>query len=368
MFSSNSVKICILGCGGFIGSHLTERILLSTSYQVVGVDLVQSKISHLLNNKRFTFIKMDVHDSVALQPYIEECETVISLVALCNPSLYNTVPLDVIESNFTNPLRLVKACSEMGKWLIHFSTCEVYGKTAAFTSGYLPGTEGPDFYLLNEDCSPMILGPVASQRWSYACAKQLLERVIFAYNFQHGLKYTLIRPFNFIGPRMDYIPGIDGEGIPRVLACFMDSLMSRKSIKLVDGGHSRRCFTYIEDAVDAVMAILDRPEQATSQVFNIGNPSNETTIADLAYLMIDLYNELERNTFKNFTVESVSSKDFYGEGYEDSDRRVPDISKATKLLGWAPQTGLEETLRRTIRAYLDFYSSQVELASEEVID
>lgn len=367
MSISNSVKICILGCGGFIGSHLTERILLSTDYDVIGIDLVSSKIIHLLENKRFTFIRMNVHDSFALQEYIEECDIVISLVALCNPSLYNTIPIDVIESNFTNPLRLVKACSELNKWLIHFSTCEVYGKTSAFTSGYLPGTEGPDFYLLNEDRSPMILGPVAAQRWSYACAKQLLERLIFAYNFQQGLKYTIVRPFNFIGPRMDYIPGIDGEGIPRVLACFMDSLMSRKKIKLVDGGHNRRCFTYIDDAVDAVMAMLDNPEKAVSQIFNIGNPSNEITISDLAHLMIKIYKELTNN-FNDFIIENVSSKDFYGEGYEDSDRRVPDISKAVRLLGWTPRTGLEETLQKTMCAYLDSYRLQIKLAFGESKD
>jgi UDP-apiose/xylose synthase len=218
-------------------------------------------------------------------------------------------------------------------------------------------TDERDF-LLQEDSSPLIYGPVTAQRWSYACAKQLIERVCVAYGHERGLRYTIVRPFNFIGPRMDYIPGVDGEGVPRVIACFMDSLMRNKPLQLVDGGRNRRCFTYIDDVMDAMEAMLGNAEKATGEIFNIGHPSNETTIADLAQEMIALYTQLDPAAANRmYTTETIEGTEFYGEGYEDSDRRVPDISKAQRLLGWTPKTGLTDTLRKTISAYIEQYSS-----------
>ncbi|MBD3393011.1 MAG: NAD-dependent epimerase/dehydratase family protein, partial [Chitinivibrionales bacterium] len=213
-------------------------------------------------------------------------------------------------------------------------------------------------FVLSEDTSPMILGPVGAQRWSYAAAKQLLERVIYAYGFEQGLEYTIVRPFNFIGPRMDYIPGIDGSGLPRVLACFMEALMSRKPLKLVDGGRARRCFTYIDDAVDALVRMLERPDAAKGRIFNVGHPGNEVTIAGLAEKMLSIYRELcPRAAHDIPEVERVSGEAFYGAGYEDSDRRMPDITKARLLLGWEPQTDLDTALRFTMAQYIREYGA-----------
>jgi UDP-apiose/xylose synthase len=282
---------------------------------------------------------------------------VISLVALCNPSLYNTVPLSVIEANFVRPYELASMCAALGKWLIHFSTSEVYGRTVA---GYGAGYSGDtSLYVLSEDRSPMLLGPVHAQRWSYACAKQLLERAIYAFAFEKGLAFTILRPFNFIGPRMDYIPGIDGEGVPRVLACFMDALLFHKPLQLVNGGLSRRCFTYIDDAIDAVIAVLERPGAAKGQIFNIGNPRNEISMADLAHTMIRIYKEIRPEVAScEFETKSVRAEDFYGEGYEDSDRRMPDIGKARELLGWEPRIGLDRMFKLTVASYIEHYASR----------
>jgi UDP-apiose/xylose synthase len=248
---------------------------------------------------------------------------------------------------------LVRLCAETSARLIYFSTCETYGRTAASLAG---GYSGADGILLREDSSPFILGPVHAQRWSYACAKQLIERYVYACGRELGLTYTIVRPFNFIGPRMDFLPGIDGEGIPRVLACFLSALIARTPLQLVDGGRNRRCFTYIGDAVDACMKILERPDAARDQIFNIGNPANETTIADLAGLMAQVWQRRAPGASgRDIAIESVSAADFYGPGYEDSDRRVPDISKARTLLGWEPKTGLDAALDITIRAYIDQY-------------
>ncbi|MBD3315421.1 MAG: bifunctional UDP-4-keto-pentose/UDP-xylose synthase [Chitinivibrionales bacterium] len=355
MNAPDNPTICILGCGGFIGSHLLGRLLSDSSCRVCGIDLTSAKIAGYLSHDRFEFVELNVHDTVAVREYVSRADIVISLVALCNPSLYTTIPLDVIDINFTRPLELVRMCAEMGKWLIHFSTSEVYGRTV---SSFMPeesrGTVDESRYVLNEDTSPLVMGPIKAQRWCYASAKQLLERVMFAYAFEKDLEYTIVRPFNFIGPRMDFIPGVDGEGTPRVLACFMEALLKHKPIQLVDGGKNRRCFTYVDDAVDAVMAILNHAEAAKGRIFNVGNPENETTIAGLAETMIALYRELCPEC-EEVEVEQVSGRAFYGPGYEDSDRRVPDITKARERLGWEPCTALEPALRATMSHYIREY-------------
>jgi UDP-apiose/xylose synthase len=355
----NRPSLCILGCGGFIGSHLLDRLLKDGTYSVAGIDIASSKIAHHLPDGRFAFECIDVHDSESVRPCIEQADAVISLVALCNPSLYNKVPIEVIDINFTRQIELVKMCTELGKWLIHFSTSEVYGRTAgslAAAAGH-GGAVPPELFEMNEDTTPMVLGPVAAQRWTYASAKQLTERLIYAYGAEKGLAYTIVRPFNFIGPRMDYLPGIDGEGVPRVLACFMEALIRGTPLYLVDGGKSRRVFTYIGDAVDAVVKMLEKPENARDRIFNIGHPGNETSIAGLASKMVGLYRELVPGARgRPVEIKTIASKEFYGEGYEDSDRRMPDISKARLLLGWEPQTDLETALRNTMAWYVGHYT------------
>ncbi|KAH9287869.1 hypothetical protein KI387_031986, partial [Taxus chinensis] len=180
----------------------------------------------------------------------------INLAAICTPADYNTRPLNTIYSNFIDALPVVKYCSENNKRLIHFSTCEVYGKTiGSFLPKDHPLRQEPNFYLVKEDKSPCIFGPIEKQRWSYACAKQLIERLVYAEGAENGLEFTIVRPFNWIGPRLNFIPGIDGpsEGVPRVLACFSN----------------------------------ENPSRANGHIFNVGNPNNEVTMRQLAALMIE---------------------------------------------------------------------------------
>jgi UDP-apiose/xylose synthase len=348
--------LCILGCGGFIGSHLLNRILSGRSCRVIGIDVSSAKIARHLSDGNLIYVNADIYRSKKkLKEYIGKSDVVISLAALCNPSLYTTVPLRVIENNFTQPIEIVSLCATMKKRLIHFSTCEVYGRTIA---SYAKNGASFPVEKFNEDSSPFVLGPIGLQRWTYACAKQLHERVIYANGLDNGLRFTIVRPFNFIGPRMDFIPGVDGVGLPRVIACFMEALLFKKPLKLVDGGKSRRCFTYIDDAIDAIMAIIQRPEKADGEIFNVGNPANECTIAQLAGRMAGIYRKIACNGGgEKIKIVDVSSGQFYGKGYDDSDRRVPDISKAKKLLGWSPSIGLDESLTRTIKAYIEEYGN-----------
>jgi UDP-apiose/xylose synthase len=352
-------KVAVLGCGGFIGSHLISRMLKEDKWNVHGVDLCSDKISHLFAQESFTFHNSDIHNVENLYPVIAQCDTVISLAALCNPYLYNHTPIKVIESNFVQMYPVIKMCAELGTRLIHFSTSEVYGRTIG---GMLEGEKeivSSDPYILSERKSPLLLGPVHAQRWCYACAKQLLERTIYAYGFERNLDYSIIRPFNFIGSGMDYIPGVDGEGVPRVIACFMDALFRRSPLQLVDGGKNCRCFTAIDDAVDAIMLILGKPEASHRKIFNIGNPENETTIFSLADKMIGIYAHLTETAVEMYKTRQVSSEEFYGAGYEDSDRRIPDIATVCEQVGWQPRISLDTALENTVAGFIDAYTGKI---------
>jgi UDP-apiose/xylose synthase len=291
---------------------------------------------------------------------ISEADVVINLAATCNPSQYNKNPVQVIRSNFVDAYKLVDLCAEQKKWLVHFSTSEVYGRTL---SSYLRKDNylDPSLFELDEENTPLIMGPVNRQRWTYACAKQLLERYIVAHHTENMLDFTIVRPLNFFGPRMDFMPGIDGEGVPRVLARFMEALLKGRPLKLVNGGLARRTIMAIEDGIEAVLAILTRPEVSRGQIFNIGNRDNEVTIAELANHMRRLFAQISgRPTDSLPQIIEVTGESFYGPGYEDCDRRMPKVNKAYSLLGWKPKIRLEEILRRSIAYYAEEYGSELE--------
>ena len=203
------------------------------------------------------------------------------------------------------------------------------------------------------------MGPTVNQRWTYAAAKALFERYIYANHTENGLPFTIVRPYNWFGPRMDYIPGRDGEGIPRVLACFMQALLDGKPMMLVDGGEAYRTITYIEDAVDALCRMLEVPDKAKNNFFNLGNRANEVTMRELAQLMRDVYAEITGDpAYKNHPIEVISGEKFYGPGYEDCDRRVPDVSRAERLLGWKAKVPLRETLFHTMSHFHELYGKK----------
>jgi UDP-apiose/xylose synthase len=341
------MRVALLGCGGFIGSHLLDGILRRTGCEVLGWDVDAHRLGPFLGSPRFTFFSGDLYQDPRLEEKLAGCDVIISLAAICWPSRYSSEGTAVIDSNFTQPARLVEIASRLDLWLIHFSTSEVYGKTLAGALG--KGADAPaGASRLSEDESPFLLGPLHRSRWSYACAKQLLERLIFAHHQERGLRYTLVRPFNFIGPGMDFLPGFEsGEGMPRVLACFLAALLDGKPLTLVDGGSARRTFLHIDDVVDAMLRMLDRPDQARNQVFNLGHPGNEVTIRDLALQMRAAFAKVTgEEAYLDHPCVEVPARDFYGEGYEDSDRRLPDIRKARALLGWEPAVSLPDALER----------------------
>ena len=356
-------RIALIGCGGFIGSHFLDAFLANPAWEIEGWDWESAKILRHLENPAFTFHQGDVYSYPGLEERLAKCDVVIALAAMCNPSQYNVRGVDVIESNFVQPRLIAELCARNGKWLIQFSTSEVYGQTLAHWTGQ--ANPPPSAYELDEATSPMLLGPISGLRWSYACAKQLLERYILALNREQGLPYTIIRPFNFLGTRMDYLPGLEGGGIPRVLACFTAALLDKQPLTLVDGGHARRTFMAVEEAVDALRLMLERPDKARNQIFNLGHPGNETTIRGLAEMMREITAELTCDqTYFNHPMVEVPALEFYGEGYVDSDRRMPSIERARQLLKWNPQKDLREILRPVLaeafRAYLSLSAQKAQ--------
>lgn len=352
-----AVRLLILGCGGFIGSHLLDRLLARPEFEVVGWDPCSDKIAHLLDHPRFTLRQTAIGEEDTRAPLradIAACDWVVNLAAICNPSRYNTDPVRTISANFTEAVELVEHATRLEKPLLFLSTSEVYGRTPA---SLLPdGSDDPRLWLIDAETTPLIMGPIAAQRWSYAAAKQLHERLIFAQHTDNGLDFAIVRPFNFFGPRMDYLPGIEGTGKPRVLPMFVGAMLTGEPLRLVDGGHARRTITSIHDAVDALVAIIDQPDRALNHIYNIANPANEVSMVELAHLVRRTFVEVTGDArFAHHPIVEVTGRDFYGEGYEDSDRRLPDLRKEMARLGWSPSRSLQDVLTETVDYYWKRY-------------
>lgn len=345
-------SIALFGGAGFIGSHLTRQ-LVERSHNLTIVDVDSEKIKDLLDHDCIEYYELDIRDEEndeICHNIVADSEVVIDLVAYANPQQYVDMPLDVVNLNYDQNLKIVEDCVETDTRLIQFSTCEVYGK--------LGNREGDDI-VFSEDTTDLIMGPVGQQRWIYATAKQLLERVVYAHGEENGLDWTIVRPFNFIGPEMDYIITSPDEGTPRVFASFMSALLYDHTMYLVDGGTNRRTFIHIDDAVRAIEHIIENTNgHFSNEIVNVGAPGNESSIREFADLMRDTYQVLSpEGTLPE--VAEVSGKEFYGEGYEDCERRIPDVGKL-EAIGWEPEYGLRETLEKTIGYYVEKHEKSLQ--------
>ncbi len=337
------MKILILGVNGFIGNSFAARALNETDWEIYGMDIRDDKLDACHGHDRFHFVEGDIAiNREWIEYHVKKCDVVMPLVAIATPATYVREPLRVFELDFEENLRIARLCVKYGKRLVFPSTSEVYGMC--------PDEE------FNEDESPLVLGPICKQRWIYSASKQLLDRVIWGYGFQQGLKFTLFRPFNWIGPKLDELTADpEKEGSSRVVTQFISNLLLAEPIRLVDGGMQRRCFTYIDDGIACLMKIIENRDGALNgEIFNIGNPKNEATIKELATKLREMFvgHPSTKHYKKHSEIIEVFSKDFYGEGYQDIDRRVPSIGKAKKLIGWEPKVDLDTALRKTLEYYL----------------
>ena len=332
-------KILILGVNGFIGHHLSKRILETTDWEVYGMDMSTDRIGDLLGHPRMNFFEGDITvNKEWVEYHVKKCDVVLPLVAIATPSTYVQQPLKVFELDFEANLPIVRSAAKYKKHLVFPSTSEVYGMC-----------HDDEF---DPENSELVYGPINKPRWIYACSKQLMDRVIWGYGME-GLNFTLFRPFNWVGAGLDSIH-TPKEGSSRVLTQFFGHIVRGETIKLVDGGMQKRAFTYIDDGINALMKIIEnKGGKASGQIYNIGNPANNYSIRELAHMMLELateYPEYGTGAAKVEIVETTSGA-YYGAGYQDVQNRVPKIENTMQDLDWAPTTTMADALRGIFDAY-----------------
>ncbi len=333
--------VLILGVNGFIGNHLSELLLESGCYEVHGMDLNSESIKHLMEHPDFHFTEGDISIMREwIEYHVRKCDIVIPLVAIATPIEYVRNPLRVFELDFEENLRIVRYCAKYKKRLIFPSTSEVYGMC-----------NDSEF---DEQHSNFVLGPVHKQRWIYSCSKQMLDRVIWAYGTSEGLPFTLFRPFNWIGPKLDSLESAR-IGSSRVITQFILNLVEGSPIRLVDGGRQQRCFTDVKDGIDCLFRIIeDRNGLCNGRIFNIGNPDNEYSMHFLADILREKFaaHPLRSHFPPDAGIKYIEAQTFYGEGYQDVEHRRPSIRQARKILGWEPCVPFERSLEKTLDYFL----------------
>ncbi len=343
MEASRKKNVLILGVNGFIGNALSERLLDSNKYEVHGMDINSNGIERLLGRQGFNFHEGDISiHREWIEYHVKKCDIILPLVAIATPAEYTRNPIKVFELDFEENLRIVRYCNKYKKRILFPSTSEVYGMC--------------DEETFDEDNSKLVLGPIRMQRWIYSCSKQLLDRVIYAYGQTEGLEFTIFRPFNWIGPRLDSLSSAR-IGSSRAITQLILNLVEGTPIQLVDGGEQKRCFTDVNDGVESLYRIIEnKNNNCNHKIINIGNPDNESSIKDLARILVEKFEAHPlRHHFPPFAgICEIESKSFYGKGYEDVQHRKPNISNARKFLNWQPHIQMEQSIEET----LDFFLCQ----------
>lgn len=330
--------ILVFGANGFIGQHLIRRILKEKDWRVIGNDIRTHRVEEFLKNPRFEFHKGLIFNRALVKKLVSKADVVVPLAGIATPKIYITNPLLVHKVDFEANLEIIRECVKQKKRVIWASTSEVYGMST-----------DKEFHPLE---SHLVMGPVHKMRWIYAAGKSLADRIIFAYGRDHGLEYTIFRPFNWIGHGQDDIHSTDGS--PRVITQFLGNVLRGETLRLVDGGSNRRSFTHIDDAIDALVKIIENKGGiAAGKVYNIGNPKNNHSIKDVAETILTLAPSypLFAEGAKRAKILNVDSGKHYGEGYQDMINRTPYIKNTMRDLDWRPKVTLKEGLKRTIEQY-----------------
>lgn len=315
-----SRSILITGGAGFIGSHLAEALIAKGDSVTIIDDLSTGSIAnirHLKSLPNFKYVLTSLENEAVLAELIDECDMVIHLAAAVGVQLIVQSPVRTIENNVGGTEIVLKWAAKKGKHVFVASTSEVYGK-----STQIPFRETAD----------LVLGPSYLGRWSYACSKLLDEFLALGYAREYKLPVTILRFFNTVGPRQT---GRYGMVVPR----FVRAALRNEPIPVHGDGQQSRCFTYVGDAVWAVMALMDNPK-GIGEIFNVGNPE-EVTIEQLAHRVIAL-------TGSRSSLQYIPYDQAYEVGYEDMRRRVPAIEKISQLTGYQPTMKLDGILKSVI--------------------
>ena len=335
-------KILITGINGFIGTHLLEALCRDAKWEVQGFDLRSDNLGPFMESPNFKFTSGDIFkDEKWLEEEVISSDIVLPLAGIAKPAYYLQKPIWTFELDFEQNLKMVRLCSKYKKRIIFPSTSEVYGMSGDSC--------------LKEDESPLVTGPINKMRWIYSCSKQMMDRLIFAYGQEEGLRFTLFRPFNWVGPRLDTF-GDAEENKARSVTQMIYNVLNRGKISLVNGGEQRRSFTWIGDGIEGLIAIIEnREDKADGEIFNIGNPGNNYSIRELAEKLVEEMKKFPtyRERAEKTEFEIISADEYYGKTYDDMQNRLPSVEKMEKLLGWKPTTGMSELLNRTVAWYAE---------------
>lgn len=311
------MKVLITGGCGFIGSHLSDRFLKRGDEVFVLDTGSDAKVRHLLNNPKFHLIQDSIFNEEILGGLILKCDLIYHLAAVVGVEHYVGDPYAVLNVNINGTQSILRLAYKYDKKVVFSSTSEVYGKNPA-----IPFREDSD----------RVLGPTSIDRWCYSTSKAAGEHFCLAYH-KMGLPVVIMRYFNIYGPRLDKID------VGRVLTIFIGQILRDDPVTVIGDGKQTRCFTYVDDAIEATMA-AGLKDEAVGQAINIGT-DKETTILELAEIMIKAAGAKSKIVF-------VPQEKIYGNSYEDVPRRVPDNTKMKKILGVDPKTPLEEGLKKTL--------------------
>jgi UDP-glucose 4-epimerase len=317
------LRSLITGGAGFVGSHLAEKLLQNGDDVYVLDDLSTGSIDnieHLKGNPRLRYIIDSVHNERVVAELVDRCDVIYHLAAAVGVKLIIESPVNTIETNVHGTEVVLKHASKKKKKVLITSTSEVYGK-----SNSVPFREDQD----------MVLGPTTKGRWSYACSKALDEFLAIAYWHEQALPVVVVRLFNTVGPRQT---GRYGMVIPN----FVQQALTGNPITVYGDGQQSRAFGYVGDVVRALADLMLHPS-AVGEVFNIGN-TQEVTINALAELV-------KAMTGSDSEIVHIPYDRAYEQGFEDMPRRVPDISKIQRLIGYQPTVGLEGILKRVISSF-----------------
>lgn len=306
----------ITGGAGFIGSHLAER-LLHESHSVTVIDDLSTgsirNIDHLIGKPGFRYVIDTIFNRPLLSELIDDCDSVFHLAAAVGVKLIVESPVRTIETNVKGTEVVLEYADKKKKKVLIASTSEVYGKAHK-----VPFSEEDD----------LVIGPTFKGRWSYACSKAIDEFLALAYWKEKKLPVVIARVFNTVGPRQS---GRYGMVVPR----FMAQALCGQNLTVYGSGRQSRCFAYVSDVVEWLL-LLASNDKTAGEVFNLGNPE-EVSITELARRVIAA-------TGADVTIDYISYEDAYEEGFEDMERRVPDICKVEAFTGYSPRIDLDKAL------------------------
>ncbi len=311
------MRALVTGGAGFIGSHLTERLLKDGNKVAVIDNLSTGSLENIENCKNYTgfeFVAGDVRNAELIEPLVEQSDVIFHLAAAVGVRLIAEDPVHTIETNIGGTEIVLNIANKFGRKILIASSSEVYGKSEA-----VPFREDDD----------IVLGSTCLSRWSYACSKAVDEFLGLAFHQQYGLDVVIGRFFNTIGPRQT---GQYGMVVPR----FVQMALENQTLQIYGTGRQTRCFCYVADLVEAVIGLMNC-ERAVGQVYNIGT-NEEISIEELADKIIRITGSKSKKEFVPYEVA-------YGRPIEDMMRRVPSVERISKTIGWEPKTSLDETLQ-----------------------